>query len=149
VTVANAAALICDTGALLDYLVIGSPDHRAFRTAIDRARTRYVPALVLAELDYFLRDEREAMRSFVRDLARGAFTHAPAEVDQLTRAMQIDRDYGDLRLGLVDATIVALAEQLGVRRIATRDVRHFSAVRFADGGAFELVVDPAEPDRSS
>jgi predicted nucleic acid-binding protein len=145
---ASGAAIICDTGALLDYLVAGSPDHDAFRTVIERARARYVPGLVLAELDYFLREEREAMSAFVEDLARGAFTHAPAEVDHLVRAMQIDRQYADLRLGLVDASVIALAEQLGVRRIATRDVRHFAAVRFPDGGAFELVVDPTDPDRS-
>lgn len=53
----STAALICDTGALLDYLVERAPDHRLFRSAIGRARTRYVPALVLAELDYFLRNE--------------------------------------------------------------------------------------------
>jgi predicted nucleic acid-binding protein len=142
------APLICDTGALLDYLVAGSTDHEAFRIAIDRARTRYVPGLVLAELDYFLRDEREAMRAFVRDLRSGAFTHAPSDIGQLVRAMEIDRQYGNLRLGLVDASIIALAEQVGVRRIATRDVRDFAAVSFSDGGGFELVVDPAEPDRS-
>ena len=145
--IARPRALICDTGALLDYLVTGSPNHESFRTAIDGARTRYVPGLVLAELDYFLRGERNAMRTFVDDLSRGAFTHAPAEVDQLVRAMRIDREYADLRLGLVDASVVALAEELGVRRIATRDVRHFAAIRFTDGSAFELVVDPSEPDR--
>jgi hypothetical protein len=52
VAVGSAAALICDTGALLDYLVESAPDHRLFRSAIDRARTRYVAGLVLAELDY-------------------------------------------------------------------------------------------------
>jgi len=40
------AAIICDTSALLDYLVASAPDHRAFRRAIDRARARYVPGLV-------------------------------------------------------------------------------------------------------
>ncbi len=74
---ASTAAVICDTGALLDYLVEGAPDHERFRDAIDRARTRYVPGLVLAELDYFLRDERPAMNAFMSDLARGAFTYAP------------------------------------------------------------------------
>ena len=68
----SAAALICDTGALLDYLVKDAPDHQRFRHAIDRARTRYVPGLVLAEVDYFLRDERPAMKAFMDDLARGA-----------------------------------------------------------------------------
>jgi hypothetical protein len=37
---------------------------------------------------------------------------------------------------------VALAEEIGVVRIATSDVRDFSAVRLADGRAFELVVVP-------
>ena len=109
----STAALICDTGALLDYLVEGASDHRLFRSAIDRARTRYVPALVLAELDYFLRNERRAMESLVRD--------------DLSRAMEVDRRYSDLGLGLVDGSVIALAEGLGIRRLATRDVRHFAS----------------------
>jgi uncharacterized protein len=143
---ASAAALICDTGALLDYLVASAPDHRLFKEAINRARTRYVPGLVLAEVDYFLRNERVAMRRFMRDLRRGAFTYAPAPLEQLSRAMDIDERYADLGLGLVDASIMALAEELGLRRIATRDVRHFAAVRLRDGSAFELVVHPSDPE---
>lgn len=144
----SSLALICDTGALVDYLVAGAIDHRAFRNAIDRARTRYVPGLVLAELDYFLRAERAAMASFMADLRSGAFTYAPPTLDQLLRATEIDRRYADLGLGLVDASLVALADQLGIRRIATRDVRHFASVRLSDGSAFELVVTPEDPDRS-
>ena len=144
----NTAAIICDTGALLDYLVESAPDHRLFRRAINRARTRYVPGLALAELDYFLRDERPAMEIFMHDLERGAFTYAPPPLDQLARAMEIDRRFANLGLGLVDASIVSLAEELGIRRLATRDVRHFAAVRLRDGSPFELVVHPANPDRS-
>ena len=81
----SAAALICDTGALIDYLVESAPDHTRFRDAIDQARTRYVPALVLAEVDYFLRDERSAMREFIQDFARGAFTYAAPTVGQWRR----------------------------------------------------------------
>jgi predicted nucleic acid-binding protein len=142
----STAAVICDTGALLDYLVATAPDHRAFREAIDRARARYIPGLVLAEVDYFLRKERHAMRALMRDVARGAFTYAPPTLALLDRAMNIDRQYADLGLGLVDASVVALAQELGVYRLATRDVRHFSAVRLA-GRGFELVVDPRRPDR--
>lgn len=139
-------ALLCDTGALLDYLVRDAPDHERFREAIDRARTRYVPALVLAEVDYFLRNERDAMAALMSELARGAFTFAPASMPLLARAMEIDRAHADLRLGLVDTSIVALAERVGVTRIATRDVRHFSAVRLRSGRPFELVVMPSRPD---
>jgi len=148
VAASSAAALICDTGALLDYLVESAPDHRLFRKAIDQARARYVPALVLSELDYFLREERRAMQVFMQDLARGAFTYAPPMLDDLSRAMEIDRRYSDLGLGLVDGSVIALAEGLGIRRIATRDVRHFAAVRLRDGSSFELVIHPSDPDRS-
>lgn len=144
----SAAALICDTGALIDYLVESAPDHRLFRTAIDQARTRYVPGLVLAEVDYFLRDERQAMQVFIQDLVRGAFTYAPPTDGQLARAMEVDWRFADLRLGLVDSSVVALAESLGVYRLVTRDVRHFAAVRLAGGRGFELVVHPTDPDRS-
>jgi predicted nucleic acid-binding protein len=143
----SAPALICDTGAILDYLVASAPDHRLFRHAIDQARTRYVPALVLAEVDYFLRHERRAMQTFMQDLARGAFTYAQPSLVQLSRAMEIDRRYGDLGLGLVDGSVVALAEALGIRRLATRDVRHFAAVRLRDGSPFDLVVHPTDPDK--
>lgn len=135
-------ALICDTGALLDYLDRSAPDHRAFRRAIDAARARYVPGLVLAEVDYFLRDERTVMRALTRDLSAGAFTLAPVQLDSIERAMEIDRRFTELELGLVDASIVALAEELEVFRLATRDVTDFSAVRLRDGSAFELVVWP-------
>ncbi|MBV9948140.1 MAG: hypothetical protein JOZ69_14895 [Myxococcales bacterium] len=82
-----------DTGALLSYLDAKSPDHTRYRTAIDAARARYVPGLVLAELDYFLEDDRPAMRSFVSDIERRAFLYAPPTDAQLTRAMNIDQRY--------------------------------------------------------
>jgi hypothetical protein len=148
VAAGSAAALICDTGALIDYFVESAADHRLFRHAIDQARTRYVPGLVLAEVDYFLREQRQAMHAFMQDLARGAFTYAPPTVGQLSRAMEVDRRFADLGLGLVDASVVALAESLGVRRLATRDVRHFAAVRLRDGRPFELVVHPTARDNS-
>ncbi len=143
----SAAAILCDTGALLDYLVATAPDHRAFRDAIDRSRTRYLPGLVLAEVDYFLRKEREAMGALIRDVSRGAFTYAAPTLAIVERAMDVDRQYADLGLGLVDASVVALAEELGVYRLATRDVRHFSAVRLRGGRRFELVVQPRRADR--
>lgn len=141
-------ALICDTGAILDYLVRGAPDHQRFRTAIDSARARFVPGLVLAEVDYFLRGNREAMGTFIDDIRRGAFTYAPPSSDHLSRAMQVDARFADLSLGLVDSSIVVLAEELGLKRVATRDVRHFGAVRLSNGDAFELVVQPTRPDCS-
>lgn len=61
---------------------------------------------MLAEVDYFLRDERRAMQVFMQDLARGAFTHAQPTVGQISRAMEENPRFADLGLGLVDGSIV-------------------------------------------
>jgi hypothetical protein len=61
--------------------------------------------------------------------------------------MQIDERYSDLSLGLVGVDRRASRTRRRAR-IATRDVRHFSAVRLHDGSPFELVVHPSDPDRS-
>jgi predicted nucleic acid-binding protein len=47
--------------------------------------------------------------------------------------------YADLPLGAVDASVVAIAERLGVKEIATLDRRHFSVVRPRHAEAFSIV----------
>jgi hypothetical protein len=66
-----------------------------------------------------LRYQRQAMRVFMQDLARGVFIYAPPTIGQLSRALEVDRQFADLGVGLVAASVVALAESLGIRRLAT------------------------------
>ena len=47
--------------------------------------------------------------------------------------------YHDLGLGLVDASIVAIAENHRITRIATLNTRDFRVVRPTHIGAFELI----------
>jgi uncharacterized protein len=54
-------------------------------------------------------------------------------------ALDLDRQYADLNLGLADLSVVVLANRLGTRRILTFDRRHFRAVRPIQGGAFTLL----------
>jgi uncharacterized protein len=77
---------------------------------------------------------------FLGDLASGDFAIEPVEpVDWLRMAELVGR-YSDLPLGLVDASVVAAAERLGMTRLATTDRRHFSVVRPAHTEAFDLVL---------
>jgi predicted nucleic acid-binding protein len=48
--------------------------------------------------------------------------------------------YADLRLGTVDASVIATAERVGSTVIATLDRRHFTIVRPRHTDAFELVL---------
>jgi predicted nucleic acid-binding protein len=47
--------------------------------------------------------------------------------------------YQDLPFGTVDASVVAVAERLGVREVITLDRRHFSVVRPLRVPAFALL----------
>lgn len=57
----------------------------------------------------------------------------------LERAADLIGQYADLPLGFVDASVVALAEQLELQEIATLDRRHFSVVRPRHVDAFTLL----------
>lgn len=57
----------------------------------------------------------------------------------LRRAAAIDDQYADLGLGLVDASVMAIAERHG-HPVLTFDFAHFRATRPA-GGYWRLVVD--------
>ena len=52
----------------------------------------------------------------------------------------VDR-YASLPLGAADASVVAIAERLGITRIATVDRRDFTVVRPRHIPAFELIPD--------
>jgi uncharacterized protein len=55
------------------------------------------------------------------------------------RAGALIRQYTDLGLALVVASVVAIAERLGISTIATLDRRDFNVVRPSHVDAFELV----------
>lgn len=57
----------------------------------------------------------------------------------LGRVAELIETYADLRLGAVDASVVATAERLGAVTIATLDLRHFTVVRPKHTDAFRLV----------
>jgi len=135
-------ALILDTGPLLAALDAADPDHEACARLLTEAdEDLLVPGLVLAELDYWCQERLggDAWLVFLDDVLRGAYrVEAPALAD-LERCAALQRAYADLRLGVVDASVVALAERLGERRVATLDRRHFGVVRPQHVDAFELL----------
>jgi predicted nucleic acid-binding protein len=47
----------------------------------------------------------------------------------IVRALEIDAKFKEMKLGLVDGTVAALAERRKVYRVLTTDRRDFSAIR--------------------
>ena len=109
-----------------------------------------VPSPVLVELDW-IGDARgvpvlDATLASVENGSIEVIDLAPADY---TRIRELCRQYQDLGLGMVDASIVAVAERLGEATIAALDHRHFSVVRPRHVSSFMLVPGGAPARRSA
>ncbi|MBI2893598.1 MAG: type II toxin-antitoxin system VapC family toxin [Deltaproteobacteria bacterium] len=116
--------LILDTSGWLLALA----GAREYARALEGCVRAIVPGLVLAEVDWHLRSRRSQMRRLMRELWVCSYDYQPPSRADLDRAMEIDRKFADLELGLVDASVAALAERLEIYRVLTTD-SDFAAVR--------------------
>ena len=126
--------IIADTGGILRALARtpdGRPSFPDFETALTTASVVVVPGLVLAEVDYFLRAERVAMRKLVAEIfdPRTRYEYELPLPSDLVRALELDNRFKELGLGLVDGTVAALAERRRIYRVLTTDRRDFGALR--------------------
>lgn len=124
-------ALILDTGVIVALLDAGDRAHeRCVALAESTREPLVVPAATLVEVDYWVRKRlsADAWRIFVEDIARGAYLLDATNERDLTRAAELEERYDDLGLGFVDASVIAVCERLGEKKVATLDRRHFSIV---------------------
>ena len=123
--------LLLDTGPIVAALDEDDPEHDRCLALLAGGDDRLVPSPILAEVDYWLSKlgGLRAWADLAADISGGAYRLIhPSEAD-LIRAAELELVYADLKLGFVDASIIALAERLNETRIATLDRRHFSVVR--------------------
>lgn len=141
-------ALVADTGGLLRALArkeSGQPSWPEYEAALRAARAVIVPALVLVEVDYFLRAERAAMRALVADIFSPQSRYEldlPSPAD-FVRALHIDAKFAELKLGLVDGLVAATAERRGIYRVLTTDRRDFAPLRLGSRWNRVLTLVPA------
>ncbi len=133
-------ALLVDTGFL--YALADRSDawhSRVVGYLAGHRQTLLAPVTIVPEVTYLLRERlgSQAELAFVRSLA-----HHEIVVEELKRAdwSRIEEvlEHHDA-LGFVDASIVAVAERLKTRELATTDRRHFSTFKPAHTARFELV----------
>ena len=134
--------LIVDAGPLYAAAATGDRHHRRSLELLSGAkRPLLVPALVVTEVSYMLADRigPHAELAFGRSIADGELVVEPVLDSEWGRIVELTEQYLDLPLGIVDASVVALAERHHVDVIATLDHRHFSIVRPRHAMAFTLV----------
>jgi len=92
---------------------------------------------VITEAFYFLdpQSERELFWEFVLGGALLLVEISPADLDRMHSLM---RKYSDLPMDFADASLVAMAESLNVRKIFTLDRRRFLVYRPRHTHSFEV-----------
>ena len=98
---------------------------------------------VLAELDYMLgtRHGQKQQLALLAEVADGAYELAPFDREDVAAARGVVERYGDLRVGLADASLVVLAERHGTADVLTFDHRHFRAMSGPGGRPFRVLPD--------
>lgn len=134
--------IVVDTGPLVAYADATDRDHGPVAELLDRnTEVLIVPFTVIQETAYllgrFLGATEEA--AFLRSLGTAGMLVEQIGMPDLQRCAELVERYADSRIGIVDASIVAVAERLNITRILTLDRRHFSYIRPRHTPAFELL----------
>ena len=126
--------IVADTGAVIALIDADDQHHGTLRRVFEAEPGLWVlPWAILPEVDYLVSSRlgAPAARVFRADLADGLFNVEWNEGSDLQRAVELDEHYADLSLGLVDTVVMAIAERLDARAIATLDLRDFAPVELA------------------
>jgi uncharacterized protein len=136
-------ALIVDTGPLFAALHADDRDHARCAALFDTDEEIVVPIPVIVEAEWLATSRLgpTAFDAVYDDLASGALQAADLTAPLLQRVGSLTRRYADLPLGLVDASVIALAEALDEPKIATLDHRHFTVVRPTHVVSLRLLPD--------
>ena len=134
--------IIWDTGSLVAMANRQDRYHARCMALFDDAPgPLLVPAPVLTEVCYLLERARgaQAEAGFLRSVRDDVFTLVALTAADLDRMADLVETYADLPLGAADASVIAVAERLGVHQVATLDHRHFTIVRPRHAAALELL----------
>ncbi|MEK7863614.1 MAG: PIN domain-containing protein [Chloroflexota bacterium] len=143
-------AVVVDTGPLLAAGLRRDQAHQLAASLVEfGGRDLLVPDPVAVECDSFLRrrDADDGARRMLEALVAGVWIRVPLTPSLFAKAVAIDAHYRDLRLGLVDASVMAVAEYTG-SAILTFDFRDFRAAPPLGGGDWDLVIDEAHYARA-
>jgi predicted nucleic acid-binding protein len=125
--------VLADTSGLLKALACtpdSKPSFPEYQAILATASVVIVPALVLAEVDYFLRENRAAMRKLIAEIfdPTTRYEYELPLPSDLVRGLEFDAKFKELNLGLVDGTVAAVTERRKVYRVLTSDRRDFGAI---------------------
>lgn len=137
-----ASAYLLDTGFLVALADRRDPDHAECRAAWSQVRGKLVTVEgVLVEAAHLVRRNPNGFET-VLGLASSVGTElVPPSQDRYQRAVELMQKYRDVPMDLVDALLVAVAEERDLVRILTLDERGFRTYRVRGRKPFSLLPD--------
>jgi predicted nucleic acid-binding protein len=134
--------IVLDTGGLYAALDANETLHGRTVAALVTSRPpRVISPFVLAELDYLIatRVGHQAQMALIEEVTRGAYQLDLFSSEDMGHAKRIMERYGDLRIGLADASVVVLANRHKTLDLLCTDERHFRALRGSADKPFRLL----------
>lgn len=133
--------MIGDTGFVVALLNQADASHLNVAAVYAQHLQRFLPQTVLAEVAYLVgrNGATGAVVSFLRGLPASRFRLEPLTDQDLMRVAEILDEYADSRIDFVDATVMAVAERYGIKRILTLDRRYFMLFRPRHCQSFEIL----------
>ena len=134
-------ALVVDSGVLYATLDARDAEHDSCTSLLQEAREpRVVPAPVLTEVDWLCAQASiERFGPVLEQIGFGALVVENLLPEDYRRVSKLLATYADLRVGFVDAAVLAIVERLREPKLATLDHRHFSVMRPRHVDALELL----------
>ena len=134
--------IVVDTGVLFGALDRDDPRHADCAAVLETHAgdlSSPVPALVETAWMIESRVGPDSEAAFLRSVNVGEIERVDLTDADWDRVVELIETYADMSLGTVDASIVAVAERLGVTTIATLNHRDFRVVRPRHVDAFDLI----------
>ncbi len=94
---------------------------------------------VLTEVLYLLNFSYEAQATAIDFVLKGTVTLMPLSVENLEKAKQLMSKYKDIPMDFADASLVVIANDLGISHIATLDKKDFGIYRFGNKKRFVIL----------
>ena len=131
-----------DTGVALAAADRDEPRHHDCVELLLGHRSQLVMAAPAVAETAWMIESRLGPAAETRFLALVTEGHLQVEdltLDDYRRCVELIDTYADMGLGLVDASVITIAERLGIATIATLNHRDFTIVRPRHTEAFELI----------
>lgn len=126
-------SILIDTGAIFALADLDDGWHERMVKALEKL-TGYqfvIPCLVISEASYLLNKYLgvKAELAFIQSMVNREMTVDHLVGSDYKRCVEILSEYTKENVGMVDASVLATAERLGIQEVLTTDRRHFSILK--------------------